>query len=184
MGQAGFLSSGKLHVPVLQPIFLLLWTITTLTLLNLALGCYSEIASDETIVSFESVSTKSPLQIKLSYQAGDDSTFGGDNAKSFGLQITNLSSEQLDGCTLIFDGQYATQLKDLEYYYGIFTGNNPYGINVIAPRETVEFSFSHDNNNYSKARNGKNEILPNTKLLGRITLKCHQGILDWVLKEV
>lgn len=121
--------------------------------------------------------------IEISYEARDDSAFGGTNAKAIFLRISNNSSEPIDGMVIVINGRYKARLSEVYYYFKSEKSHKRYGSDNFPANSSLAFSFSHDECNHLVFRDERGEPMPTSELIYTILLESGQKVGKWVFPE-
>ena len=119
------------------------------------------------------------LHVEISYEAGDDSAFGGPEAKYIILCISNISSEPVRNVVITINDTYKARLSELYYYFKTEKTYKKYGSNHLPANISLTFDFSHDVPNHFVVRDEKKSILPVSELIYHITLESDQKFGKW-----
>ena len=150
------------------------WFVIVLLIFSIAIeGCRLEHGQGIPLLNNELDS------VKIDYDISFDIFQGSIDAKAYSLFINNSSSSDLKNCVLTINDEYKSQLKNMEYYYGIWKGSQKYGSSIFPAKTTLEFIFSHDISNHCVFLNANGKRLPTTVMIEKIEIVCHKGIGEW-----
>jgi hypothetical protein len=117
--------------------------------------------------------------VEISYKAGDDSAFGGPEAKYIALRISNRSSEPVRNVVVTINDKYKARLSELYYYFKSEKTYKRYGSKHLPANLSLTFDFSHDVTNHFVFRDKKKSIMPVSELIYNITLESDQKFGKW-----